>query len=393
MNYTARAGKLYAGDAEIQLRGISHHGFNGSLLLPQLLWIQGWKEQLADIQRLGFNAVRCPFVPDTLHLPKGDPTFLKQPGNEELVGKTPLQALDLWMAEADRLGLYILIDFHSVSRKSQYFHPFVTEPADYGAGKWVETWNQQPYTIASWISDLVFVAKRYKTNQHFIGIDIFNEPHDRVRWTTGGDAQWKPLVEQAAKAILAANPNLLIFAQGITANWDGKEKAVEMNWGENLQPQAYSPIQIAPGKLVLSPHTYGPDVWNKASFSAPNFPANLAAEWEVLFGQFADKIPVVLGEFGGQYEGADKVWQDALVDYLISKPTMRSSFYWCYANSGDTGAIVDGNGQVIPAKLALLQRLWTAPAPPVVVAPVSRTPAVIGAEIMARVDELVARAS
>ena len=37
----------------------------------------------------------------------------------ELIGKTPLQALDLWMAEANRQGLYILLDFHSVSMQRQ----------------------------------------------------------------------------------------------------------------------------------------------------------------------------------------------------------------------------------------------------------------------------------
>jgi len=352
--FTVQGGKIFKGSQKIQLRGISHFGFNGDILRPMGLWNQEWHAQLAQIAKY-FNAVRVPFVPDTLYAAKGSDSSLGV--NTDLAGKTPLQTLDLWMAEADRLGLYILLDFHSVSKMSQYFHPFVTDPNNYGKGKWVETWNQQPYTTANWIRDLVFVANRYKHLSNFMGIDIFNEPHDRVRWDTGGDAQWKPLAEKAATAILAANPNLLIFVQGITANWDGKEKTIPLNWGENLQPQAYSPLNIQNNKLVLSPHTYGPDTYMKPSFSAPNYPKNLPADWETAFGQFSPKNAVVVGEWGGDSFGNSLIWQNAFVDYLISKD-MRSTFYWSYYGSGDTGDILNDDLTINEGNLTLLRRLW-----------------------------------
>jgi aryl-phospho-beta-D-glucosidase BglC (GH1 family) len=249
----------------------------------------------------------------------------------------------------------------------------VLDPNDYGAGKWVETYNQQPYTEANWLRDLVFIAARYKALPHFLGIDIFNEPSDRVRWASSAGlpdapvtALWKPLAEKAATAILAANPNLLIFVQGITANWDGKEdQNIPINWGENLRPQSYAPLAIAADKLVLSPHSYGPDVSYEKDFDAPNYPANLATNWEILFGQFSPKFAVVPGEWGGRYGVGgrglkDKQWQDAFVDYLIGKG-MRSSFYWCWSpNSGDTGGILADNLTVREDKMALLRRLWGA---------------------------------
>jgi len=163
---------------------------------------------------------------------------------------------------------------------------------------------------------------------------------------------------------LAANPRLLIFVQGVNGNYDGIENSnLPMNWGENFQPQAYKPLNIPNDKLVLTPHTYGPDVFAKSSFSAPSFPANLAADWDTLFGQFHPKHPVIFGEWGGRYgQGgvgqADVTWQNAFVDYLISKG-MRNSFYWCYTpNSGDTGGILDDNLNVRQDKMALLQKLW-----------------------------------
>jgi hypothetical protein len=194
-----------------------------------------------------------------------------------------------------------------------------------------------------------------------------------VRWAAGDKNMtnpayyWKPAAELAAAAVLAANPNLLIFVQGINGNWDGIESSnIAMNYGEDLQPQAYQPLAIPASKLVLSPHTYGPDVYMKSSFSAANFPANLAPQWELLFGKLSPKHPVIIGEWGGRYGTAspkDVAWQNALVDYLITKG-IRSSFYWSYTpNSGDTGGILDDALNVRQDKMLLLRRLWAAKAP------------------------------
>lgn len=371
--YVVQAGKIHtASGQEIQVRGISHFGFNSTILQPQYLWQMGWKDQITQIKSLGFNAIRVPFVPDTLYntTPVDQLSYVIPGPNSDLLGKTPLQVLDLWMAEADRQGMYILLDFHSVSMQTQYQTWFIDNPADFHL-----IYNNQAYTKDDWIRDLVFVAGRYATLPHFLGIDIYNEPNGVVRWSAGDanmqDAKnfWKPAAEAAATAVLAANPNLLIFVQGITANWDGIENSsIPMNWGENFQPERYQPLDIPSNKLVLSPHTYGPDVYVKSSFSAANFPANLAADWDALFGQFYPEHAVVIGEWGGRYgQGTgghqDFVWQNALVDYLISKGN-PNTFYWDYTpNSGDTGGILDDNLNVIPDKMALLQRLWGA-APP-----------------------------
>lgn len=380
--YTARGGKLYdPAGKELQVRGISHFGFSSGILQPQYLWSMGWKEQIAQIKQLGFNAVRLPFVPDALYVttPVDELSWVDPQKNPELLGKTPLQVLDLWMAEANRQGLYVMLNFHSVSRVKLYPTWFVDTPADYAL-----TYNGQPYSADDWVRDVRFVATRYAHLPNFFAIDLYNEPNGRVRWSQGDpnvtDAKyyWKPAAERAAAAVLAANPRLLIFVQGINGNYDGiEDSTLSMNWGESLQQQAYQPLEIPADKLVLSPHTYGPDVYRKASFSAPDYPHNLAADWETLFGRFAGTHPVVIGEWGGRYGqggtgAADVAWQNALVDYLIAKD-LRSSFYWSYTpNSSDTGGILDDALAVRADKMALLQRLWGAPpavTPPVVPAP------------------------
>ena len=240
--YFTQAGKIYdATGQELQLRGVNHFGFNATILQPQFLWAMGWKEQIAQIKSLGFNAIRLPFVPDTLYnaTPVDQLSYVDPGRNPELLGKTPLQVLDLWMAEADRQGMYVLLDFHSVSKQRQYPTWFVANPADFGL-----IYNYQAYTQDNWTRDLAFVARRYAHLPHLLGIDIYNEPNGVVRWSTG-DANmtnpiyfWKTAAEAAATAVLAANPNLLIFVQGIAGNFDGREKSVPMNWGEDFQPAA-----------------------------------------------------------------------------------------------------------------------------------------------------------
>ena len=366
--YYTQAGKIYdLGGHEIQIRGIAHFGFNDSILQPEYLWEMGWKEQIAQIKSLGFNAVRVPFVPDTLYntTPVDQLSYVDPNKNPDLLGKTPLQVLDLWMAEADRQGLLVMLDFHSVSKQRQYPTWFVDNPQDFGL-----IYNNQAYTKDDWVRDLKFVAQRYANLSHFFAIDIYNEPNGVVRWSTG-DANaadpknfWKAAAESAGAAVLQANPRLLIFVQGINGNFDGIENSdIPMNWGEDFQPEAYQPLNIPDAKLVLSPHTYGPDVYEKSSFSASNFPANLAADWQTLFGQFYPAHPVVIGEWGGKYGTGtsgqkDVTWQNALVDYLLSKG-IHSTFYWTYTpNSGDTGGILDDNLNVRQDKMALLRRLW-----------------------------------
>ena len=370
VGYFTQAGKIFdANGQEIQIRGVSHYGFNTPILQPEFLWQMGWKEQIAQMKTLGFNAIRVPFVPDTLYntTPVDQLSYVEPNLNADLIGKTPLQALDLWMAEADRQGMYVLLEFHSVSMQRQYPMWFVSNPADFGL-----MYNQQAYTKENWTRDLAFVAQRYAGLPHFFGIDIYNEPNGIVRWSTGDGNMtnpiyfWKPAAELASAAVLAANPKLLIFVQGINGNFDGIENSnIPMNWGEDFQPQAYQPLNIPNDKLVLTPHTYGPDVAVKSSFSASNFPANLAANWDAMFGQFSQVHPIVTGEWGGRYgQGGvgqmDVSWQNAFVDYLISKG-ISNGFYWCYTpNSGDTGGILDDALNVRQDKMALLQRLWGA---------------------------------
>jgi aryl-phospho-beta-D-glucosidase BglC (GH1 family) len=286
----------------------------------------------------------------------------------------------------------------------------------------------QAYNETIWLQDLTTLASMGTelgvTN--IIGIDIFNEPWDYT-WQ-----EWKTLSEHAYTAINAVNPNILIFVQGISAsagNQDGTpntitqvpngSSGIDPNWGENLFEAGANPPAIPKNRLVYSPHAYGPSVFVGRQFADPAQPECAALEgddfgdaecnivinptllrqgWEEHFGYLKDLgYAVVIGEFGGNMEWphgtaslrdqnrfgylpndtTDEQWQNAFVDYLISKGITDTIYWSINPESGDTGGIYTTPyragtnesgwgtwGPLDTKKVALLQRLWNA-VPPV----------------------------
>ncbi len=335
----------------VQLRGVNWFGFETRDHVVHGLWARNWRDMVTQIKDQGFNAIRLPVCPDTL---QGQTNLNINYGlNPDLQGMDSRQVLDTLLNHLDAEGVFILLDHHR---------------PDCNAIS--ELWYTSSYSEEAWIDDLVWMANRYKTLPHLIGIDLKNEPHGPATWGTGNPAtDWNSAAERAAAAILAEAPDLLIFVEGIETNPDCSG-SINHWWGGNLEPIACYPLNIPADRLVLSPHVYGPDVYNQPYFSDPDFPANMPAIWEQHFGQFIDQgYAVIIGEFGGRYghggDPKDRELQDALVDYLVGKG-VSSGFYWSWnPNSGDTGGILqDDWNSIWQDKVDLLNRLWGSTAIP-----------------------------
>jgi endoglucanase len=351
----------------VQLRGINWFGFETTDHIVHGLWARNWKSMIHQMRDLGFNAVRLPVCPGTLR--GSAPSTIDYALNPELLGLDSLGLLDVVVEYLNAQGLYVLFDHHRPDCQSIS-----------------ELWYTAQYSEQQWLADLTFLAQRYGALPRVIGIDPKNEPHGAATWGTGNLAtDWNKAVERAAAAVGQVAPHWLIFVEGIQENpsCSGNNHPF---WGENLEPLACTPLDIPADRLVLSPHTYGPDVFGQPYFSDPAFPANMAAIWDRHFGQFIGTgHAVILGEFGGRYGEGDPLdvrWQDALVDYLIGKG-VNSAFYWAWnPNSGDTGGILDDDWITVREdKLALLTRLWaSAPGPsaPTVTLTVSPSSITIG---------------
>jgi endoglucanase len=348
-------GRIYDdNDVEIHLHGVAWFGFETGDNVVHGIWKRNWKDMIRQIKR-HFNAVRVPFCPDTLK--NVNPSSIDFSRNPDLKGLKSLDILDLVLEELDRQGLYILLDHH---RSECNGSPPISD-----------LWYTDNYSEQEWISDLVFLAARYNGLSRFVGIDIKNEPHGAATWGTGIVAtDWKLAAERAGSAVLAANPKLLIFVEGIESNnGDCSDESIGHWWGGNLEPvNCYGPpdVQYIPAdKLVFSPHVYGPDVFPEPYFSDPNFPQNMPAIWEAHFGFLTSLGPgytVVVGEFGGRYGHGglpeDRAWQDALIAYLYQKG-LTNFFYWDWnPNSSDTGGILKDDWKTVwKNKISLLCRL------------------------------------
>ncbi|HEV7610078.1 MAG TPA: cellulase family glycosylhydrolase, partial [Steroidobacteraceae bacterium] len=241
------------------------------------------------------------------------------------------------------------------------------------------------YNTTTWLANLRTLAGlgTQLGVDNIIGIDLYNEPWDYT-WS-----DWRSLAAQAYTAINEVNPNVLIFMEGISGtanNQDGTpdtitqvphgSTATNPNWGENLFEAGANPPAIPKDRLVFSPHTYGPSVFVQKSFLDPaqtactglegdaagdahcNLvinPTLLRSGWEEHFGYLKDQgYAVVVGEFGGNLDwpggqaslrdrarfgyltpGFDSQWQNAFVDYAVSKGI--EGCYWSInPESGDT---------------------------------------------------------
>ncbi|SJM95404.1 glycoside hydrolase family 5 protein [Crenothrix polyspora] len=344
--YSTDNGAIYDGSGQsVQLRGVNWFGFEVQDHVAHGLWSRNWKDMILQMKSLGFNAVRIPVCPATLH--GASVTGIDYAQNPDLANKNSLQILDLVLTEFDRQGMYILLDHHR---------------PDCNAIS--ELWYTGSYSTQNWIDDLVLMANRYKLLPHMIGIDLKNEPHGAATWGTGNVAtDWNTAAESAAAAINKAAPDLLLFVEGIENN-PSCSGSINHWWGGNLEALNCTPLAIPSNRLVLAPHVYGPDVYNQPYFSDPNFPNNMPAIWEAHIGQFMNKgYTIAIGETGGRYghggSAKDKVFQDALVNYLINKK-IAHLFYWSWnPNSGDTGGILQDDWRSIwQDKVDLLTRLW-----------------------------------
>lgn len=345
-SYAIQAGKVVndAGQA-VQLRGVNWFGFETNTHVVHGLWARNWQDMITQMQAQGFNAVRLPFCPATLH-GSAPPTSIDYGRNADLQGLSAIQVMDKVVNELSNRGMYVLLDHHTPDCQTIS-----------------ELWYTPGYSEQQWIGDLVFMAQRYAAVPGVIGMDIKNEPHGAATWGTGNNAtDWNRAAERAAAAVLQAAPQWLIAVEGIGENPSCSGSNAHF-WGGNLEPMACTPLNIPANRLLLAPHTYGPDVYAQPYFNAANFPSNMPAIWDQHFGQFAQAgHAVVLGEFGGKYgrgDARDVLWQNALVDYLAARG-MRSGFYWSWnPNSGDTGGILDDDWTAVRTdKVQLLRRLW-----------------------------------
>jgi endoglucanase len=310
------------------------------------LWSVSLSSLLDFVQKNGFNALRIPFSTEVaLNLDGIKCKSINLAENPQMAGWSAGQLMDHLVAEAAKRGILIMPDMHR----------FV------GTGGITELWYDNTYTEQTVIKAWTNIVNRYKNAPNVFAVDLKNEPHGQATWGGSAATDWHAAAQRIGNALLAINPKLLIFVEGVE-NYNG----IGSWWGGSVAGVKDKPIILnVPNKLVYSPHCYGPSVFAQPYFADSSFPNNLVPIWDRDFGYLEkDKSATVcIGEWGGwmKSENKDDVWQNAFGDYL--KKNEIDFFYWNTGpNSADTGGILQDDWKSpVTKKLELLARVQPNP--------------------------------
>ena len=327
----------------VQIAGVNWFGFESSTFAPHGLWTRGYKDMMDQMVDLGFNTIRLPFSSEMLHTTAA-PNGIDFGKNPDLRGLSALQIMDKIVDYADQIGIKIILDHHR---------------SNAGAGTSENgLWYNSQYTQAAWINDWKMLAARYADDPAVIGADLHNEPYNGT-WGGGGANDWALAAETAGNAIGTVNANWLIFVEGV-----GTYNGQNYWWGGNLMGVRDRPIDLAlDNKLVYSAHDYPNSVYEQPWFQGADFPANLPAKFDQMWGYIYKEgiAPVWIGEFGTKLvDPKDAPWLEAITSYLGGDfdnngtsdlaPGQKgpSWTFWSWnPNSGDTGGILNDNWNTV----------------------------------------------
>ncbi|XHM95761.1 cellulase family glycosylhydrolase [Peterkaempfera sp. SMS 1(5)a] len=325
---------LDAGNQPVRIAGINWFGFETSNDVVHGLWSRDYKSMIDQMKSLGYNTIRLPYSDDIFKgtMPNSI-NFYNM--NADLQGLNSLQVMDKIVNYAGSIGLKVILDRHRPDASGQS-----------------ALWYTSSVPESTWLSNLTAIATRYVGNSAVVGIDLHNEPHDPACWGCGDTStDWRLAAQRGGNAVLAANPNLLIFVEGVQT-FNGSSTW----WGGNLQGAAQYPVQLSvANRLVYSAHEYGTSVASQPWFTDPSFPSNMSAIWDKNWGYLFNQniAPVWVGEFGTTLQSAtDQTWLKTLVQYL--RPTAQygaDSFQWTFwswnPDSGDTGGILNDDWSTV----------------------------------------------
>ena len=344
---------LDANNQPVRIAGVNWFGLETANYAPHGLWTRDYRSMLDQIKSLGYNTIRLPYsnqlfdpgsVPNSIDFSSGK--------NADLQGLNGLGIMDKLVAYSGQIGLKIILDRHR---------------PDSGAQS--ALWYTAQYSAQRWISDWTMLAQHYAGNPTVIGADLHNEPHGGACWGCGDTTRdWRLAAERAGNAVLAVNPNWLIFVEGNDCYGPGgatSGSGVQCTWwGGNLLGAAAFPVRLnVANRLVYSAHDYPSSVASQPWFSDPSYPGNLPGVWDHYWGYLkkAGTAPVFVGEFGSRLATtSDQQWFASMVNYL---GTGASGFDWTFwswnPNSGDTGGILNDDwttvNQAKQSKLATIQ--------------------------------------
>jgi endoglucanase len=367
-----------AQDRTVRMAGVTWYGMESTYWVPAGLDYQPYTKIMDLVKQLGYNTIRLPY---SNQLVETNPVVTEMVNaNPQFRGMHALDVMDAIVNYAHQIGLRIILDDHRSAAATPKRINYLDQPL----------WYMPGYPESSWIRDWVFLTRRYLHNDAVVGFDLRNEPHTdgpgpwTLRAYLGQGATWGPhdgvenaatdwraAVERAGNAILAVNPHLLMFVEGVQlyAESDRPGGVQSYWWGSILTPVRRYPVQFTvANQLVYSPHDWGPWKWRMRYFHHMTY-ASMEAVWRhywsfLVDGGTPNPAPIWIGEFGtcttnvqcvdDQKPDNQATWFHLLLRYLKEHPQVGWSFF----------ALNGTNSRDHVANNGLLNAQWSAPANP-----------------------------
>ena len=377
IHFEGREGILFGNGEPFDIKGVNWFGSENRAGPPlgldkhEIAWYMKWlKDNKFNAIRLLFNhqmvLSNAPLEPPN-EVVYGAGAPWEAP---ELAHMSYLEMFDKIAEVAADHGILILMAAHRLG------------PTDWpGNGLWYNTVITEDLVLESWRT----LAEKLCGRWNVFAVDLQNEPHSSS-WGKGDErTDWGHGAERLGDHVLDHCARWLIFVEGVgfTPGARGYDNAgAGIWWGENLVGAGEQPVSLKDNsKLVYSPHTYGPSVYEQYYFSDANFPNNMAQIWTERFEflRTATGSPVVIGEMGGHYVGKDKTWQDWAAAFMRQKQI--GIFYFTLlvgagASNDDTGGLLKEDWttpeaeklkmlSTIPSTDVLELKQRTSPPPPV----------------------------
>ncbi|KAL1524626.1 hypothetical protein AB1Y20_019514 [Prymnesium parvum] len=382
--FPAQASDRVGEPVELRLNGVSWSGMESSPCVLGGLEKHDARDYLKQIgETMGFNALRIPFAADALLSALQPPLCvddkLLSGYNKRYTKLSYSEQLSLFIQEAADYGLLVMLDLHRMESKRTQQPSGSVSNVDVMSRAWTKLARELCDATKYW--NLFAFDLR---NEPFLA--HWGKPRDFEATGYAANERWDTVAARLGNEIQKACPRVLVMVEGVAGFVSMPDDASSMLpavigeqiipgigtwWGENLRGVLKNPVHLdaASDKVVYSPHTYGPSVYNQKQFGASDFPDNLNSIWDQQFGFIAKQgiAPIVIGEWGGKYHddpdsiygSKDRIWHGQLLQY-IAENRIAGSFYWAYnPTSSDTGGLIWDwyNMEPDQQKVGLLSRL------------------------------------
>ena len=328
----------------IHLNAFNWYGAEGEDYVVEGLEAQPLATIVSTIKGLGFNAVRLPW---SNQMAESNPVVgnYALAANASLEGENALTIFDAVVNALTGAGIMVILDNHMSNAG------WCCSTTDNNA-----LWYNAQYPESSWIANWQMMAARYQSNPMVIGVDLRNEPRSPATWGGNAADDWHAASERGGNAVLAVNPNLLIFVEGV-------------NYAGDLSGVAGLPVQLdVANQLVYEAHDYG--YWYSSGFTSySNYLSTITPKWGYMVTG-VNPQPLWIGEFGTCNTASTCVssvnaanlgyWFQAMTSFVEQYGIDWS--YWAINGTTETGS---GGGFGTVETYGVLDTSWNAVSLPV----------------------------